>query len=180
MHVFLKTCCHLKRVCAVNVNNLCANCHSLASSIFYSFLYNLVYLLQYDSVLQRFRRSHQTLSGRAEDVWQDPELPQTNRGCHQRLVFRRRLGGRLKKKKIHLQVSIHSNKIPNIHMYSLPFSLPSLASTELQQRVKKQFLVLLRWCWVFCLELVAPKGFPKWSVVRIFRSYLLTCIPVCS
>lgn len=149
---------------------------------FLFFFYNLVYLLQYDSVLQRFRRSHQTLSGRAEDVWQDPELSQTNCGCHQRLVFRRRLGGRLKKnkKKKHLQVWIHSNKILNIHMYSLPFSLPLLASTELQQRVKKQFLVLLRWCWVFCLELVAPKGFPKWSVVKIFRSHLLTCIPVCS
>lgn len=45
------------------------------------------------------------------------------------------------------------------------FSLPSPANTELQQRVRKPFLVLLKWCWVFCRELVARKDSPKWSVV---------------
>lgn len=47
----------------------------------------------------------------------------------------------------------------------LHFSLPSPASTELQQRARKQFLVLLKWCWGFYLELAVLRDSPKWLVL---------------
>lgn len=47
------------------------------------------------------------------------------------------------------------------------FSLPSPASTELQQRAEKPFLVRLKSCWVCYLALVGLRGSPKWWVLGI-------------
>lgn len=44
----------------------------------------------------------------------------------------------------------------------LCFSLPLPVSTELQQRARKQFSGLLKWCWGFCLELVVLKDSLRW------------------